>query len=286
MTQLLAEDIRSPEVLDWRGLHLLHFAGSSCSQKTRIFLNLKGIAWVSHPVNLATQQNYTPGFLGINPRGLVPVLVHDGRVHIESNDILAYLDEAFPEPRLIPQAAHAEAMQVLREEDDLHLDLRALTMRVVVPSVLAAKKPAALAVYDEAAGTVGGVPDARKEIEIGFWREFAQEGVTDERTQEAAAKFRKAFAALETRLQHQPCLLGEELSVPDIAWFIYTHRLSRAGYPFERLHPAVHRWYLALLAREEFAKEVQDPLPMKLITGALHTAQALRGTTLVQVAGL
>ena len=82
MAELFDEDIETREVLDWQGVHLLHFSGSACSQKTRIFLNLKGIDWVSHPVNLGTQQNYTPWFLGINPRGLVPVLVHDGAVHI------------------------------------------------------------------------------------------------------------------------------------------------------------------------------------------------------------
>ena len=90
------------EVLAWQGVHLLHFRGSSCSQKTRIFLNLKGIDWVSHHVDLARQANYEPWFLGINPRGLVPVLVHDGVVHIESNDILAHQEEAFPAPSLIP----------------------------------------------------------------------------------------------------------------------------------------------------------------------------------------
>ena len=36
-----------------------------------------------------------PWFLGINPRGLVPVLVHDGAVHIESNDIIQYLDKKY-----------------------------------------------------------------------------------------------------------------------------------------------------------------------------------------------
>jgi glutathione S-transferase len=45
-------------------------------------------------------ENLTDHFLGINPRGLVPVLVHDGDVYIECNDILTYLESAFPEGRL------------------------------------------------------------------------------------------------------------------------------------------------------------------------------------------
>jgi hypothetical protein len=43
VVQLLDSDIKTREVLDWKGVHLIHYMGSSCSQKVRIFLNLKGI---------------------------------------------------------------------------------------------------------------------------------------------------------------------------------------------------------------------------------------------------
>src|SRR5436190_16062106 len=78
MVQLVESDIKTREVLDWKGVHVLHFMGSSCSQKLRVFLNLKGIPWESHHVDLIANENFRPWFLGINPRGLVPVLVHDG----------------------------------------------------------------------------------------------------------------------------------------------------------------------------------------------------------------
>ena len=38
------------------------------------FLNLKGVDWQGHEMNLAESETYTDWFLGINPRGLVPVL--------------------------------------------------------------------------------------------------------------------------------------------------------------------------------------------------------------------
>ena len=68
MVQLVDGDIKTREVLDWKGVHVLHFMGSSCSQKLRIFLNVKGIEWESHPVDLFTNENFQPWFLGINPR--------------------------------------------------------------------------------------------------------------------------------------------------------------------------------------------------------------------------
>ena len=67
MVQLVDSDVKTREVLDWKGVHLLHFMGSSCSQKLRIFLNLKGIKWESHLVDLFGNENFQPWFLGINP---------------------------------------------------------------------------------------------------------------------------------------------------------------------------------------------------------------------------
>ncbi|MGC1357225.1 MAG: glutathione S-transferase N-terminal domain-containing protein [Xanthobacteraceae bacterium] len=131
MVQLVDGDFRTPEVLGWKGVHVLHFMESSCSQKLRIFLNLKGIEWESHLVDLFTNENFTPRFLGINPRGLVPVLVHDGVVHIESNDIIQYLEKTFAAPKLIPAGYENEVATLLKHEDDLHLDLRTLSFRFV-----------------------------------------------------------------------------------------------------------------------------------------------------------
>ena len=144
MVRLVDTDIQTREVLDWKGIHLLHFATSSCSQKTRIVLSLKQIPWESHIINLSEKENNREWFLGINPRGLVPVLIHDGTVHIESNDILMYLDEMFPEPRLVPEGREEEMAQLLEDEDDLHLDLRNLTMRYVIPPELVGKTPEVL----------------------------------------------------------------------------------------------------------------------------------------------
>lgn len=285
MVQLLDQDIKTREVLDWKGIHLLHFAESSCSQKTRIFLNLKGIDWVSHPVNLAKQENYTPWFLGINPRGLVPVLVHDGAVHIESNDILEYLDRTFEVHKLIPDELREEILSSLKEEDNLHLDLRALTMRFVVPKKLVQKKPQALRTYKTDTGTVEGAADPHKKVELDFWDSYADRGITDEQARVSSQKFRTAYDEFEDRLNQNPYLAGQELTLLDVAWFIYTHRLTLAGYPFARLHPRIHAWYTDLLNREAFAKEVQTPVPLKVITAILHAAQAASGRTLASVAG-
>jgi glutathione S-transferase len=257
MVQLVDSDIRTREVLTWTGVHVLHFAGSSCSQKLRIVLNLKGIPWQSHPIDLPGNENFRPWFLGINPRGLVPVLVHDGAVHIESNDIIQYLEQKFPTPKLIPAGHDNEVAALLKHEDDLHLDLRTLSFRFVFAPPGPPKPAAALESYaSNGSGTVQGLPDRDKQIQIEFWQRAAKEGFTDERARASAQKFRAEFDALDKMLANNPYLIGGALSVLDVAWFIYAYRLSLAGYPFARLHPHVSAWEEKLRARPEFAKEI------------------------------
>jgi glutathione S-transferase len=257
MVQLVDSDIKTREVLGWKGVHVLHFTGSSCSQKLRIFLNLKGIPWESRHIDLPGNENLRPWFLGINPRGLVPVLVHDGVVHIESNDIIQHLEKAFPAPKLIPAGHENEVAALLKHEDDLHLDLRTLSFRFVFTPPGPPKPAEALKSYAEnGSGTVQGMKDHEKDIQIAFWQQAAKEGFTDERARASAQKFRTEFDALDRRFSAQPYLMGDSLSVLDIAWFIYAFRLSLAGYPFQRLHPHVFAWKEKLLARPEFAKEI------------------------------
>lgn len=286
MVQLVDSDIKTREVLGWKGVHVLHFSGSSCSQKLRIFLNLKGIEWTSRLVDLLSNENFKPWFLGINPRGLVPVLVHDGAVHIESNDIIQYLEKTFPSPKLLPAGYENEVAALLRHEDDLHLDLRTLSFRFVFNRPGPPKPAAALESYAaNGAGTVQGARDREKDIQIEFWQRAAKEGFTDEQARVSAQKFRAEFDALEKRLAGAPYLMGEALSVLDIAWFIYAHRLSLGGYPLARLHPNVHAWKEKLGARPEFAKEIAMPPPAQAHLEATHRAQAASGKTLETVAG-
>jgi glutathione S-transferase len=284
MVQLVDGDIKTREVLGWKGIHVLHFAGSSCSQKLRVFLNLKGIEWQSHPIDLPNYENMQPWFLGINPRGLVPVLVDDGAVHIESNDIIQYLEKKFPEPRLIPPGHESEVASLLHHEDDLHLDLRTLSFRFVFAPPGPPKSAEALESYKaNGAGTVRGTVDREKQVQLDFWQRAAKEGFTDERARVSALRFRAEFDALEKRLAKQPYLMGDNLSVLDIAWLIYAHRLSLGGYPFARLHPRVHAWAEKLRAMPEFAKEIGQLRHAPEQLEAVHRAQG--GRTLEAVAG-
>jgi glutathione S-transferase len=81
---------------------LYDFGNSVCCQKVRITLCEKGLEWEAVKVDLFRAQQYEPQYLKLNPKGVVPTLVHDGRPVIESTLICEYLDDAFPEPSLVP----------------------------------------------------------------------------------------------------------------------------------------------------------------------------------------
>jgi glutathione S-transferase len=81
---------------------LYDFGNSVCCQKVRVTLCEKGLEWQAIKVDLFRSEQYDPNYLKLNPKGVVPTLVHDGKPVIESTLICEYIDETFPEPRLVP----------------------------------------------------------------------------------------------------------------------------------------------------------------------------------------
>jgi glutathione S-transferase len=68
----------------------------------RIALKEKGQEAKEHLLTLQGDQN-DPAYMKLNPNGVVPTLVHDGNVIVESSLILYYIDDAFPNPPLMPK---------------------------------------------------------------------------------------------------------------------------------------------------------------------------------------
>ena len=82
---------------------ILHgYFRSSAAYRTRIALNLKGVDYEQHDIDLRTGAQRSEAFLKLNPQGLVPALEVDGTVITQSTAILEWLDEAYPDPALMP----------------------------------------------------------------------------------------------------------------------------------------------------------------------------------------
>ncbi len=84
-------------------LELYYNINSVCAQKVRIALKEKGQVIKEHLLTLQGDQN-DPAYMKLNPNGVVPTLVHDGKVITETSLILYYIDDAFPDPPLMPKS--------------------------------------------------------------------------------------------------------------------------------------------------------------------------------------
>ena len=235
------KDIKTREVTQWKGLHLFHFDMSSCSQKVRIVFRELGLPFTPHPINLMKDEQQTEWYLGINPRGEVPVLVHDGAVHTESNDIIQYIDENFAssENSLLPQSeSERQAMQaLLNRENDLHGDLRTVTFTYLAPDL--------------------------------------KSRAGDKHSLDFIGRFHNAFQALDEQLADKAHLLGDRLTLLDISWFITLFRLERAGYPLTE-HPKLAAYFLRISQRSSFQREINSgPLPMRFAGAAYRRISRL-----------
>lgn len=81
---------------------LYQFGDSPCCMKVRMALAAKSLAWDEVFVESWKFDHFQPEYLALNPYGIVPTLVDDGQVVIQSNVIVEYLDDAYPDPPLRP----------------------------------------------------------------------------------------------------------------------------------------------------------------------------------------
>ncbi len=99
-------------------LELYYASGSLCSQKVKLVLAEKNLEWKHHSINLLTFENLQPNYIRLNSKGVVPTLIHDGKVITDSAVIVRYLDKQFPHPKLTP------AEPALLERMDSWIDLQ------------------------------------------------------------------------------------------------------------------------------------------------------------------
>ncbi len=111
-------------------LELYHNDMSTCAQKVRLTFAEKALSWESRHLDLRAGDQQNPEYLKLNPRGVVPTIVDNGKVVRESTVIMEYLDDEYPKPSLRPSNSHARAQMRLwtKRLDEGHHDIATATL--------------------------------------------------------------------------------------------------------------------------------------------------------------
>ena len=230
-------------------LTLYHYDHSTAAQKIRIALAEKQLDWESCHLDtsVAKREHFSPEYLKINPRGIVPTLVHDDKVIRESQVILEYLDDAFPDLPLRPASAYDKATMRLWTkliDEGLHVHSRVVGMCIVVRHAKAAAGPEELEKY------LNEMPEVvRKEND----RINIAEGLESPLLPRAVTYFRCVFEDMNAALAESPWLAGETFSLADISLGVYVTRLK--SFQMEPLWgnlEHLNEWYGRFIARPSY----------------------------------
>ena len=266
---------KSPIISKLEGIHLFHFDAAPCAQRVRFALHEKGLvrgrevkfdaedssscageedAWVSRIVSLAKKEHLSEAYSLIQPNLVVPALVHDGELHIESMDIVAYLDKTFGGTPLVPThdpALMEDAQALTTLGKSLHRSIRFVTFRWGLRGLvrLSSKEEQHLKAL------LNNAED--KEQLVSFYQGFDNSSIPESVYVEHLEKLNEAFRLHEQRLQDgREFLTGNDITMADIIWAMKTQRLIECDYPFAELFPAYTAWFNRVAERPSFREGV------------------------------
>jgi glutathione S-transferase len=224
-------------------LELYHAGLTTCSKKSRLCLKEKGLPYRSHYMRLDRFEHHTPEYLELNPNGIVPTLVHDGRVVIESGVINEYVDEVFPEVPLRPADPLTRArMRVFCKMADEYA-----LPATRVPTWARTKSANLKAMNDaEFERTIRATPLVDHQLKM---KALRGEGFSKKEFEEAFGRMDYVFDRCESALGDGPYLAGRDYTLADIAILPYVFAFNLVRPELFQSHPRTKEWYARVMAR-------------------------------------
>ena len=244
-------------------LELYHHGSSAAAAKVRFALEEKRLPWVGHYVDLLRGEQFDPRFLAVNPRAMVPALLHDGHTIVESTVICEYLEEVFPQPALYPDTPVLRAAARLwtkAVDEDLHPACSAITY--VVSHRHTILRNGAQKFEDFLKAPSSESLEARKLKFQWIERGLAAPGAADK-----IRLYDRYLHKMEDALAQGDWLVGPRFSIADIALAPYVNRLAmlemRGLWENGRL-PRLEAWFARIAARPAFRSALVDWVPADL----------------------
>jgi glutathione S-transferase len=235
-------------------LFLYHSTTSVCAIKVRLTLDEKQLAYDGKLLNLREGEQHRPDYVKLNPNHVVPTLIHDGKVLIESTVIIEYLDETFPDIPLMPADpfARAKARLWMKKIDDyLHAACSTLTFAITFTPLFRKKTKEELEAYFAAMPNPAYRERQRLSIE---------QGLDAPHVPAAARGYDQFIGEMEETLAAAPFLAGETYSLADAAATSYVFRAQMLG--LDKLwtghRPRVADWCARIHERPSFARALDN----------------------------
>lgn len=200
----------------------LYKAGNSiCSHKVLITLAEKRLEFETVDINLFENEQYSSKYLQINPKGVVPALVHNGSVITESTLICEYLEDYFSPSLLVPSSPIQRA-SMRKWSKIVDEGLFEATREISFSAMFREKIKSMSEKQKQARFRNIGDPDRNARYVSTF-----ELGVDSPYVYQAVAIVDKAISDMERTLSHgKPWLLGDKLSLADINMMPFIARLS------------------------------------------------------------
>lgn len=233
-------------------LELYHAGLTTCSKKARLCLNEKGLDYISRYVNLRAFENHTPEYLAINPNGVVPTLIHDGKTIVESTFINEYIDEVFPDPALTPSDPLLRAK--MRGWGKMADDFGLAAVRIPTWSRTKLDAINALRESNQLDAAIARIPlqDHRDK-----YRRIAAGGFSEKEFEDAYAKMDFVYDRVEGALRDGgPYLVGAMYTLADINMLPFIDQFAkyRPQLFADGAHPKTREWLDLILARPAVIK--------------------------------
>lgn len=211
---------------------------STCSQKARITLLEKGLAYSEEKLDLFKGDQLKPEYKAINPNGVVPSLVHDGEPVIDSSVIMEYLEDLVPSPPLTPEApiGRAHMREWMRFFEEVP------TPAIRVPSYNLVFLRHFQDMTDEEFLAFGESKPLRKD----FFLKMGRTGYSDDEMRQSLSRLKLTIDRMEPALSDGRTYLLGDFSLADICVLPTFLRMADIGLrPMWADAPGVTRWFEA-----------------------------------------
>ena len=246
-------------------LTLYHHGSSVCAAKVRFHLAEKQLEWDGIYIDILKGEQFTPEFLAVNPKAVVPSLIHNDQVINESTVICEYLDNVWQDSSLHPKdpLEYAKVRYWSKAlDEELHPACGELTFAASHRHTLFKLGEKALQEFLDSTPDLSVTArwhERKKElVQLGFDAPGADEKVK---------LYDLYLHKMEDALKQHDWLAGDRFTHADVGLTPYVNRLAMMSmskmWEDGRL-PHVEDWWQRITSRPTFKPNLLDWVPEEL----------------------